>query len=157
MQGPDQRQREQYGEHIRENIESAGYGRCQKDIDARAWSFRIPSFMHGHALKNGEKDFGNIVGCDEKGKAPQDGGKAGNETEDAVEEEKSGVFEDGRANAVENFHRDDSLSGVSLGNVPGMLQSLKGRFRRGKQYSYLGVCCWVFEEDDMFTCSKMYR
>ena len=70
--------------------------------------------MHGHALENGEKDFGSVVGQDDKGKAPQDGGEAGDETEDAVEEEKGGVFEGGRANAVENFHRDDSLSGVRV-------------------------------------------
>ena len=114
MQSPDERQREQYREHIRENVDRAGYACRQKDVDARALNLMIPSFMHGHALKNGEKDFGNVVGQDYKGKAPQDDGEAANETEDAVEEEKGGVFEGGRANALEHFHRDDSLSGVRV-------------------------------------------
>ena len=44
--------------------------------------------MHGHALEDGEEDFGDVVGKDYKGEAPEEGGKARDEAEDAVEEEK---------------------------------------------------------------------
>ena len=114
MQTPDQRQREQDGKDIRDHIDGAGYAGGRKDVDARALNLRIPSFVHGHALENGEKDFGDVVGQDYEGKAPEDDGEAGNDTEDTVEEEKGGVFEGGRANAVEHFHGYDGLSGVKV-------------------------------------------
>lgn len=85
--------------------------------------------MHGCALKDGEEDLGDVVGKDYKGEAPEEGGKARNGAEDAVEEEKCGVLEGGGSNTVEHFHCYDGL----------------------------GVCCWVFEENDVFSCSKMYR
>ena len=131
VQSPDQRQREQDGKDIRDNIDGARYAGRQKDIDARALNLGIPSFVHGHALENGEEDFGDVVGQDHKGKAPEDDGEAGNDAEDTVEEEKGGVFEGGRPNAVEHFHGYDGLSGVrSRGMFLGIIPNLKGRFRR---------------------------
>ena len=132
MQCPDQRQRKQDGKDIRGNIDGAGYGGRQKDVDARAWNLRIPSFTHGVTLKNGEKDFGKVVGEDDKGKAPEDDGEAGNETEDAVEEEKGRVFNCGRADAVKHFHRYDSLSGVRVVHCAGNNAKLEAEISKVK-------------------------
>lgn len=60
--------------------------------------------MHGGALEDGEEDFGDVVGRNYKGEDPEEGSKARNGAEDAVEEEKSGVFEGGGTDAVEDFH-----------------------------------------------------
>lgn len=68
--------------------------------------------MHGCALKDGEEDLGDVVGKDCKGEAPEEGGKARNGAEDAVEEEECGVLEGGGANTVEHFHCYDGLKAV---------------------------------------------
>lgn len=60
--------------------------------------------MHRGALKDGKEDFGDVVGKDHEDEAPEESGQARNGAEDAVEEEKGGKFEGGRANAVEHFH-----------------------------------------------------
>ena len=54
--------------------------------------------------EDGEEDFGDVVGKDYEGEEPEEGGKARNGAEYAVEEEKGGVFECGGADAIENLH-----------------------------------------------------
>lgn len=40
-----------------------------------------------------------------------------------------------------------------------MQQESNSRIRDpgGEAGPYLGVCCWIFEDNDVFSCSKMYR
>lgn len=68
--------------------------------------------MHGRALEDRQKNLGNVVGKDDEGQTPKESGQVRNGAEDAVEEEKGGVFEGGSADAVEHLHRYDGLRGV---------------------------------------------
>lgn len=68
--------------------------------------------MHRRALENGEKYFGDIVGQDYKGETPEEGGKARDEAEDAVKEEKGGEFVGGSASAIEHFQCHNGLKVV---------------------------------------------
>ena len=68
--------------------------------------------MHRRALENGEKYFGDIVGQDYKGETPEEGGKARDEAEDAVKEEKGGEVVGGSASAIEHFQCHNGLKVV---------------------------------------------
>ena len=74
------------------------------DGNARAFDLCVPGFVHWRALKDGEEYFGNVVGEDDKGEAPEESSEAGKGAKDAVEEEKGGVFEGRSPDAVEHFH-----------------------------------------------------
>lgn len=78
MQLAYQRDREQDGHYIRNHVDRA-WDDCRRQyIDACAFSFRVPSFVDGVALEDGEEYFGDIVHKDDGCETPQESCEARN-------------------------------------------------------------------------------
>lgn len=74
---------------IRDHVHRAGYACCQRNINASAFGFWIPCFVHQVALDHGQDGLGDVVGQIDEGHTPKKESEARDRTEDAMIKEES--------------------------------------------------------------------